>query len=371
MRAPTRPRHTFWLFIVAGLVVSAMVAMPASTHWQAAKAHKLINVTFREDFFDSDAHAGIYAGIDKGFWQAQGLDVKVEPGQGSVSTVQQVAQGNDTFGYANAFSMVQQVVKGADVTAIASTRQLFDGGVVYWADAGISKPSDLQGKNYIGAPAGFVDTLLPLFAKNSGGWDLSKMHYQALDPTAGNALFSAHKADAITGTVTQILLTPPYNGQAPKIFRYSDYGINPLSFVIVANSRQARGYPGLMRKFVTGYLKAWTWACANPRQAVTMARQHYTTTLSIDQGVALWQLVCSYLHTPATKGQAPGWMSLADWQGTIKILTSNPVVFGATQNVPPAKTLYTNEYVNDVYPAPCAKGQRSTKKSPCHVGKYR
>ena len=119
-----------------------------------------------------------------------------------------------------------------------------------------------------------------------------------------------------------------------------------------------------MKKFTAGYLKAWTWACANPRQAVTLARQHYTTTLSLDQGVALWKLVCSYLHTPASKGQATGFMALADWQHTVKILTSDPA-FGATQNVPPAKTLFTNEFVNDVYPPKCAKGQKSTKQKPC------
>ena len=355
-------KGAFWLTLALGLAVIAVVAVPASS--KPAKK-QLISVSFREDFFDSDAHAGIYAALDKGYYQQQGLDVTIKPGAGSGSTVQQVAAGNDTFGYANAFTMSQQVVKGADVTAIASTRQVFDGGIVYWPDVGISKPSDLEGKNYIGAASGFVDTLLPLFVQNSGNWDLSKMHYQSLDPTAGNALFAAHKADAITGTVTQILLTPPFNGLVPKIFRFSDYKIDPLSFVIVMNSRQLRGYPGLAKRFIAGYLKGWNWACANPRQAVTMARTHYTTSLSLDTGVELWKLVCSYAHTPATKGHPLGWMALADWQSTVKILTSNPVIFGATQNVPPPVSLFTNEFVNDVYPPTCTKGQVSTKRRPC------
>jgi NitT/TauT family transport system substrate-binding protein len=352
-----------WLATASVVAIAAIVVAPAAS--KPAKAKKqLISVSFREDFFDSDAHAGIYSANDKGFFQAEGLDVAIKPGQGSVSTVQQVATGNDTFGYANAFAMAQQVVKGADVTAIASTRQVFDGGIVYWPDTGISRPSDLEGKNYIGAAAGFVDVLLPLFAQNSGNWDLSKMKIQNLDPSAGQALFAAHRADAITGTVTQILLTPPFNGVTPKIFRYSDYEINPLSFVIVVNSRQLKAYPGLMTKFVKGYLKGWQWACANPRQSVTMARQHYSTTLSLDQGVALWNLVCSYAHTPATKGHALGWMALSDWQKSIKILTSNPI-FGGTQNVPPAKSLYTNQFVDNVFPPACLKGQKSTKKKPC------
>jgi NitT/TauT family transport system substrate-binding protein len=350
------------------VVGAAILAIPASSHPVQARhvqTRALVNVTFLEDFNDTDAHAGLWAGVDKGFYQAEGLNVTIQPGQGSVTTVQQVASGNATFGYANAFSMAQQVVKGADVTAIASTRQLFDGGVVYWPDYGISKPADLVGKSYIGAAGGFVDTLLPLFAQNSGGWSVSGMNYQSLDPAAGQALFAAHQAAAITGTVTQLFLVPPYNGESPKVFRYSDYGIDPLSFVIVADTRQMKAYPGLMREFVTGYLKAWNWACDNPGQAVTLARQHYTTTLTLQQGIQLWQTVCSYAHTPNSAGHPWGWMALKDWQNTVNIMLSNPQVFGATQNVPPADSLYTNQFVNLVYPPNCTPGQVSTRKAPC------
>ena len=162
--------------------------------------------------------------------------------------------------------------------------------------------------------------------------------------------------------MAQVLTVPPVNGVTPKVFRYSDYGIDPLSFVVVVNTRQLHAEPGIIREFVTGYLKAWNWACGNPVQAVTLARQHYTTTLSIAQGVAIWNLVCSYAHTPNSKGHPLGWMSLKDWQDTVKILTSNPTAFGATQNVPPASSLFTNEYVNLVYPPACTKGQVSTKR---------
>ena len=364
-----RPRNAV-LALCLGLVVAVVAALPAGA---AKDATPLVPVTFRADFFHSDAHAGIFAGVTKGFWEKEGLKVTILPGSGSATTVQQVASGNDTFGYANAFTMAQQVVRGADVTAIASTRQVFDGGVVYWPDAGITRPADLQGKLYMAVPAGFIDALLPLFAESSGGWDHTKMRSQAVDPAAGNALFAAKRADAISGTKTQLLLNPiPAGSQPPRIFAYSDYDIDPLGFVVVANSRQMRGQPGLMKKFVAGYVKAWNWACANPRQAVTLARANYTTTVSVDQGVELWKLVCSFKRTKAaaTAKQATGYMMLADWARTVKILRSNPDLFGSQRNVPPAATLFTNTYVNQVFPAPCAKNQKSTAKKPCKPGGY-
>src|SRR4051794_36783789 len=86
---------------LVAFIAVGVLSLPASSHPVQQKHRALTNVTFLEDFFDSDAHAGIYAGIDKGFYQAQGLNVTIQPGTGSVTTVQQVASGNATFGYAN------------------------------------------------------------------------------------------------------------------------------------------------------------------------------------------------------------------------------------------------------------------------------
>jgi NitT/TauT family transport system substrate-binding protein len=373
-----RPRKSARSLTVGMIVAVAVAALPAAATSGGflpdamSKKQALVNVTFRADFFHSDAHAGIFAGVEKGFWEKEGLNVTIRPGQGSGTTIQQVASGNDTFGYANAFVMAQQVVRGADVTAIAALRQVFDGGVVYWPDHGISQPRDLVGKLYMSVPGGFVDALLPLFAENSGGWDHKAMRNQAVDAAAGNALFAAKKADAISGTRTQLLLNPiPSGSVLPRIFAYSDYNIDPLGFVVLANSRQVVGYPGLMKKFVAGLTKAWIWACANPRQAVTLARENYTTNLSLDVGTQLFQLVCGFRQTKAAKGQAPGFMMLADWQRTIRILRSNPELFGSAQNVPPAISLFTNKFVDQVYPRPCAKGQKSTKAKPCKAGGYK
>jgi NitT/TauT family transport system substrate-binding protein len=348
-----RLTRSFGATIVVGLVVLAITALPASSRTLRAQNSQatresfptLTNVTIEEDYYDSDAHAGIYAALDQGYWKKLGLNVTVEPGGGSVTTVQQVAAGDVTFGYANAFSMVQEITKGASVVAVAATRQLFDGGVVYWPDTGISKPSDLVGKTYIGDAGGFVDELLPLFAQNSGNWDLAKMQYHSLDPTAGAALFAAHQADAITGTETQLALTPPYHGVNAKVFRYADYGIDPLGFAVITTQKELEGNPGVVKAFVQGYLKGWAWACANPTAAVVAARHYYTTTLSVPAGVALWDEVCSYAHTPASKGHPLGWMAPKDWQDTVNILTSHPKLFGSAASLPPLSQLFTNRFI--------------------------
>ena len=125
--------------LMAGLVTAAaLLAGTGMSAPVATKAKADTNVTVRMDFFLNEAHSGFFAALERGYYTKEGLNVEIRPGAGSVSTVQQVAAGNDNFGLASAVAMTQQVARGADAFTIASPRQVFDGGVLYWPSAGIS-----------------------------------------------------------------------------------------------------------------------------------------------------------------------------------------------------------------------------------------
>lgn len=122
-------------------MITAVAAAPAASA-PAERAQALVKVTFLEDFFESDAHAGIWVAKDKGFWEKEGLHVAVTPGAGSGMTVQQVAAGNFDFGYANAFVIAPQVQRGADVIAVASP---VEGSPVCSGGVGHRRPSTACG----------------------------------------------------------------------------------------------------------------------------------------------------------------------------------------------------------------------------------
>jgi NitT/TauT family transport system substrate-binding protein len=355
-----------WLAVLSLAAAAAMAAWTAPGAFAAETAsaaperaqQALVRVTFLEDFFESDAHAGIWVAKDKGFWEQQGLDVAITPGAGSGITVQQVAAGNYTFGYANGFVMAQQVARGADVIAIASPAPKFGGGVVYWPDRGITTPKDLEGKTYLGVASGFVDQLLPLFARNAN-FDVGKVNVRSVEASAGSALFAARQGDAVSGDRVQTALYS-FNGQNPKVFAYADYGINPIGFALIANARQVRAQPGITQRFVTGLLKGWNWACGNPRQAVTIMRTHYNPTIPFETSLERWKTFCGYARVPDNMTQPFGWMPLSSWQTTVKLIREN-AQFGGAQNAPPAATLYTNVFVeraNVAKPKPKAKPKK-------------
>lgn len=90
------------LFRRAGLALIASLALAAT----GSVAQAQTKVDLRTDFKFNGYDAPYVLAIEKGFYKQAGLDVSVEQGQGSATTVQTVASGVDTFGLADAGTSV-------------------------------------------------------------------------------------------------------------------------------------------------------------------------------------------------------------------------------------------------------------------------
>jgi len=69
-------------------------------------AEALDSVSLITDFGYNGRHAYFFVALDKGYYKAAGLDVKILRGQGSVDAIRQVGAGNATFGFADTGSLV-------------------------------------------------------------------------------------------------------------------------------------------------------------------------------------------------------------------------------------------------------------------------
>jgi hypothetical protein len=63
-------------------------------------------VTFVTDFGFNGRHAYYYVALDKGYYKAAGMDVKIVRGQGSTDAVKQVASGTAQFGFADTSAVI-------------------------------------------------------------------------------------------------------------------------------------------------------------------------------------------------------------------------------------------------------------------------
>ena len=77
-------------------------------------------MTIRGDFFLTVYHAPYFIAADRGWYAEEGLEVEFFEGQGSSSTVQLVAAGEDDFGFAASEAVISAVSQGAPVKMVAN-----------------------------------------------------------------------------------------------------------------------------------------------------------------------------------------------------------------------------------------------------------
>src|SRR6202045_1197216 len=113
-------------------------------------------------------HAPFFLGKERGYFDQEGIDLDIQEGRGSGVTVQAVAAGTATFGYADISTMIKAASKGAPVTAVGVALQTSPMSVMGFADKNVRKPEDIKGKIVAVTPGDSMSQIWPLFLKKTG-----------------------------------------------------------------------------------------------------------------------------------------------------------------------------------------------------------
>src|SRR2546421_12952621 len=120
------------------------------------------------NWYTYSEHAPFYLGKERGYFEQEGIDLDIQEGRGSGVTVQAVAAGTATFGYADVPTMIKAAAKGAPVTAVGVALQTSPMSVMGFAEKNIRKPEDIKGKTVAITPADSMTQIWPLFLKKTG-----------------------------------------------------------------------------------------------------------------------------------------------------------------------------------------------------------
>lgn len=330
------------MLAVASLAAACGSSSGASASGQSGSSGEA-KVSVRTDVFFSGATLPLIVAKQKGYFKDAGLDVTINPGKGSATTLQTVANGSDDIGYADAGVLIQLAAKGATVEMIADMIQQSPLEVVTLAKAGINSPKDLAGKT-----GGFVDgsageQLWPAFAK-AAGVNPDSVKFVHVDIPTRDSLLLSGKTDFSFGLYnnTEPLLASKCKCKI-KAFHYSNEGIEMLSSGLVTSPKFAKANPETVKKFVSAVAKATDWAQKNPDAAAKAFMQGAgKTTLTEPVVKAQWVNSASLLHSKNTKGQGFGCMSAKDWDTSISLMGQYAGV--ETSNIDPSK-IWTNDYV--------------------------
>jgi len=336
----TKSKSNYFGFRPALLGASVAVISALGAQMPAAAAD---SVTLRMDVFFYGSHVPILSGIANGIYKKHGLNVTANPGRGSATVLQTVANRTDDFGFADGGTHVKLAAKGLKAKQIFGILQRSPMVIMAKPGSGISKPSDLNGRTGGFTPGSSPEQIFPAFAKIHG-INLSSIKKVSADIPTRDSIFLLDKTQFSFGySVTQI---PILEGRCKcklVVMRYADHGITAISNGIVASDALIAEKPGVVRRFAAATSESFTAAIKNPEAAVDgFFKYAKKVRFSREVVVNQWQETVKVLHTDATKGKAYGYTAASDWQKTIDLLVNYAdVPKGA---VTPAM-VHTNEFL--------------------------
>lgn len=322
-----------------GLLAGAVLALSAIT----AAAQAAEKVVLRTDYKFNGYVAPFALALEKGFYKEAGLDVSIEQGQGSSTTIQTIASGTDTFGLADAATAVvgitaQQIpVKLLSVYTQAETM-----GLIYHPDSGFTGDlSEIKGKIVVSS-AGTADLRMLEPALASVNLTQSDVQLQLVDANARVPLFLKTPGSFLTGFATGDLLRVRAHLPEAKYVPYTKYGIVAYGTGVIASNETIENKPDMVRSFIEASRKGWEAAVKDPDAAVAASLKLFPDLSAemIHDGLKI--ALEEQLHTDATKGHPIGWTDEDDWVKMLDVLEK----YASLQPKEPS-TYYTNDFISE------------------------
>jgi len=245
-------------------VIAAVAALVASPAFAQGKD----KVVLLLNWYVYSEHAPFFLGKARGYFDQEGIDLDIQEGRGSGVTVQAVAAGTATFGYADVATMIKAASKGAPVTAVGVALQTSPMSVMSFADRNIRKPDDIKGKTVAVTPGDSMSQIWPLFLKKTGLKDSDFKTVSGDAQTKLNAVMN-NQADLLLGYVMdQAIKLQDATHKDVYPIRFADYGVNMVSSGIIVQKDYLKAHPDVVKRFLRAATRSLEESAKNPEAAI-------------------------------------------------------------------------------------------------------
>jgi NitT/TauT family transport system substrate-binding protein len=251
------------MFGLVAAVASAAIATPCLGQ---------TDVKFALDWKFEGPSAPYFVAIDKGYYKAEGLNVTVDSGPGSVAGIARVAAGTYPLGFFD----INSLVKFRDqnpAQRVQAVLMVYDNppfAIISTTKGGVAKPKDLEGKT-LGAPAADgAFAQWKAFVKENG-IDDSKVKIENVGFPVREPMLADGKVNAITGFSFSSYFNLLQGGVAErdiKVMLMSDYGLVLYGNAIMVNPDFAKANPKVVAGFVRATIKGVLDTVKDPDAAI-------------------------------------------------------------------------------------------------------
>ena len=263
---------------------------------------ELIDISLALDWYPNSNHAGIYYGIDNGYFEENDINVDVYTPSDPASILQTVASGRDEFGISYQPDLLLARSEGIPVVAVHSIVKTPLNSIMTLGDSGIDNPSKLKNKTigYPGIPLniGILSSILEEQDLTIDDVNLVDVGFDLVP-----ALLS-ERVDAIIGAFwshESILIE--LEGREVNILKFEEWGIPKYhELVLVTSEEYFKNNEEIVKKFVDAFSRGYKKSIENNDE-------------SMEALIAAFPEVNIELETQGIKLLSPLWQESFDSDG--------------------------------------------------------
>ncbi len=293
-------KRRYWVFatLAAAAAIAAVVDGAAMNAGASTKSQKLTKVTLQLKWVTQAQFAGYYAAKAKGYYKAQGLDVRIKPGGPSIIPEQVVAGGQAEFGIDWLSSLMTSRDQGVNLVNIAQVFGKSGLTLITWKDTGINTVAKMKGKkvaNWLGGNEFEVFAALAKFG-------MDPLHNKGVTIVAepfSMDFFLKRQADAASAMTYNELaqVLEAKNPKTGKLYQLKDLNVIPMQKVgtsmledgifVRGDWIKSKSHQALSKKFVAASLKGWIWCRDHLRDCVKIVLANGP---ALPKGHQTWQM---------------------------------------------------------------------------------
>ena len=342
--AGARPRiYTRWIAVVlagAGLALGIVACGGDDDETGATAEPQRIDLAL--DFYVNPDHAGVFAAIEKGYFEQEGLDVRPRVPSDPSAPIKQVAAGRADLAISYEPEVLLAKDQGLDVVAVAAIVDSPLTSLISVSKAGIQSAADLDGKTIAtaGIPyqSDYLETILASADLGPSDVDEVNVGFNLLPAVIGG------RADAMLGGFRNVEgVDLSLRGLNPRVVPVDELGVPTYDeLVLVANESAIEEDPDRIRGFISALAEGTAYAVSHPQEASNFILDAGS---GLDPALTRAEIDATLPLLEPEPGKPYGFMDEAEWSAFAEWMSDQDLL---AEGAPEPGDVLTNELLPPV-----------------------